>query len=92
MSAGQAQRIALARALARDSALLILDEPTANLDAESAALVADAVRRLPRDRTILLIAHDPELTRGTDRVVALADGELTAHEAVNSTPVTEGPA
>lgn len=73
LSAGQAQRIALARALARNAALLILDEPTANLDAENAALVADAVRRLPRDRTILLIAHDHELARGMDRIITMGD-------------------
>lgn len=89
LSAGQSQRLALARALARDTPLLILDEPTANLDAESAAVVADAVRRLPRDRTVLLIAHDREFTRGMDRVVALADGAFTANDAVNATAAPE---
>ena len=78
LSAGQAQRLALARALARDAAVLVLDEPTANLDAESGALVAEAIRRLPRDRTVLLIAHDRGLTRGMDRVVELRDGRLVA--------------
>lgn len=81
LSAGQGQRLALARALVRDAPLLLLDEPTANLDAENAALVAEAVRRLPRDRTILMIAHDAELTRGMDRVVVLGDGAITAHDA-----------
>jgi ABC-type transport system involved in cytochrome bd biosynthesis fused ATPase/permease subunit len=80
LSAGQVQRIALARALARDAAVLVLDEPTANLDPESAALVAEAIRRLPRDRTVLLIAHDRSLTRGMDRTVELRDGRL--HEEV----------
>lgn len=81
LSAGQGQRLALARALVRDAPLLVLDEPTANLDAENAALVAEAVRRLPRDRTIVMIAHDRELTRGMDRVVALDDGAITAPDA-----------
>ncbi len=80
LSAGQAQRLALARALARDAALLVLDEPTANLDPESGALVAEAIRRLPRDRTVLLIAHDRALARGMDRVVELRDGRLVAGE------------
>ena len=84
LSAGQAQRLALARALARDAALLVLDEPTANLDAESGALVAEAIRRLPRDRTVLLIAHDRGLTRGMDRVVELRDGRLVAEEEVGA--------
>lgn len=89
LSAGQAQRIALARALAREAPLLILDEPTANLDDESAAVVAEAVRRLPRDRSVLLIAHDRELARGMDRVVALADGALTAVGAGDATSARE---
>lgn len=88
LSAGQGQRLALARALVRDAPLLLLDEPTANLDAESAALVAEAVRRLPRDRTVVLIAHDRELARGMDRVVELVDGALTSHDNVKA-PDTE---
>ncbi|MBJ7331557.1 MAG: thiol reductant ABC exporter subunit CydD [Solirubrobacteraceae bacterium] len=84
LSAGQTQRLALARALARQAPLLILDEPTANLDPESAAVVADAIRQLPRDRTVLLIAHDRELARGMDRIVEL-DVAVAAAIAVNST-------
>jgi ATP-binding cassette, subfamily C, bacterial CydD len=71
LSAGQLQRIALARAFVRDAPLVILDEPTENLDAESAELVAEAVERLGEGRTVLLIAHRPELVRHADRVVTL---------------------
>jgi thiol reductant ABC exporter CydD subunit len=74
LSAGQARRIALARAFLRDAPLVILDEPTADLDPESAELVGEAVTRLGDDRTVLLIAHRPELVRRADRVVTLADG------------------
>jgi ATP-binding cassette, subfamily C, bacterial CydD len=76
LSAGQRQRIALARAFLRDAPLVILDEPTANLDAESAALVADAIERLREGRTVLLIAHNLELAKRADRVVRLEAGRI----------------
>ena len=76
LSAGQLQRIALARAFVRDAPLVILDEPTANLDPESAELVGAAVERLRQGRTLLLIAHRPELARRADRVVTLASGRI----------------
>jgi ATP-binding cassette subfamily C protein CydD len=78
LSAGQIRRIALARALLRDASLLILDEPTTNLDDESAELVAIALERLPRSATVLLITHDEVLARRLgDRVARLADGSFT---------------
>ena len=63
LSAGQRRRIALARAFLRDAPLVILDEPTADLDPASAELVAAAVERLRAGRTVLLVAHRPELAR-----------------------------
>jgi thiol reductant ABC exporter CydD subunit len=72
LSAGQAQRIALARAFVRDAPLVVLDEPTANLDGRSAALVDEAIGRLLRDRTALLIAHRPALAARADRIVEMA--------------------
>ena len=71
LSAGQRQRIALARAFLRDAPLLLLDEPTSNLDLESEAAVIDAVRRLAASRTVVLVAHRPALTAVADRVIAL---------------------
>jgi thiol reductant ABC exporter CydD subunit len=71
LSAGQRRRIAIARAFLRDAPLVILDEPTADLDPDSAAVVAVAVERLCTERTVLLIAHRPELARLADRVVVL---------------------
>ena len=81
LSAGQLQRIALARAFLRDAPLVILDEPTANLDPESAELIGVAVDRLREGRTVLLIAHRPELARRADRIVTLAAGRTV--EAVS---------
>ena len=79
---GERQRLALARAFLRDAPLAILDEPTANLDPESAELVADAVERLSVGRTVLLIAHAPELAALADHVVELRAGRIV-------TPVAE---
>jgi thiol reductant ABC exporter CydD subunit len=78
LSAGERRRIGLARAFLRDAPLVILDEPTADLDEGSAAIVGDAVERLRSGRTVLLIAHRPELAARADRIVALRDGELFA--------------
>ena len=81
LSAGQAQRIALARAFVRDAPLLVLDEPTAHLDGVTAAAVAEAVRRLAAGRTTVLIAHDPVLAGRADRVVTLKAGRVRCDPA-----------
>ncbi|WP_055546040.1 thiol reductant ABC exporter subunit CydD [Streptomyces sp. NBRC 110028] len=71
LSAGQRQRIALARAFLADRPVLLLDEPTANLDGATEAAVVDAVRRLAEGRTVLLVVHRPALLPLADRVIAL---------------------
>jgi thiol reductant ABC exporter CydD subunit len=72
LSAGQAQRIALARAFLRDASLVVLDEPTAHLDADTAAAVGVAIERLAAGRTTLLIAHDPRIAARAQRIITLA--------------------
>jgi thiol reductant ABC exporter CydD subunit len=72
LSPGQRRRIGLARAFLRDAPFIILDEPTADLDAASVAFVAAAVERLRAGRTTLVIAHRAELVGRADRVVRLA--------------------
>jgi ABC-type multidrug transport system fused ATPase/permease subunit len=78
LSAGEVRRIALARALLRDARLVILDEPTADLDPAAAALVADAVGQLLGGRTVLLITHRAHLARSADRIVHLDGGVALA--------------
>jgi ATP-binding cassette subfamily C protein CydCD len=78
LSAGERQRIALARAFLRDAPLLLLDEPTANLDGRTEREVLEAVRRLARGRTVVLVAHRPALLALADRVVSLAPVEVAA--------------
>jgi ATP-binding cassette, subfamily C, bacterial CydD len=77
LSPGERRRIGLARSFLRDAPLVILDEPTADLDPDSVAIVSEAVSRLGSGRTMLLIAHRAELVRHADRVVRLAYGAAT---------------
>ncbi|MEJ8649387.1 thiol reductant ABC exporter subunit CydD [Streptomyces sp. MS1.AVA.3] len=73
LSAGQRQRLALARAFLADRPILLLDEPTANLDGATEEAVVAAVRRLAVGRTVLLVVHRPALLAVADRVVRLPD-------------------
>ncbi|WP_371588097.1 thiol reductant ABC exporter subunit CydD [Streptomyces virginiae] len=75
LSAGQRQRLALARAFLADRPVLLLDEPTAALDGETEAGIVDAVRRLSAGRTVLLVVHRPALLAVADRVVEMAAGD-----------------
>ncbi|MER6445832.1 thiol reductant ABC exporter subunit CydD [Streptomyces venezuelae] len=75
LSAGQRQRLALARAFLADRPVLLLDEPTAALDGETEAAIVDAVRRLSAGRTVLLVVHRPALLAVADRVVEMAAGD-----------------
>ncbi|MCV7201723.1 ABC transporter [Mycolicibacterium peregrinum] len=76
LSGGQRQRIGIARALIRDSPILILDEPTAALDAESERLVMSALQRLMKDRTVITIAHRLSTIRDADTIVVLEEGRV----------------
>nr|WP_234318058.1 thiol reductant ABC exporter subunit CydD [Streptomyces sp. NRRL S-244] len=98
LSAGQRQRLALARAFLADRPVLLLDEPTAALDGETEAAVVDAVRRLAVGRTVLLVVHRPALLAVADRVVRVGApgvlpttaGVLPAASAVRPVAFTTG--
>lgn len=77
LSGGQRQRIAIARAFLKDAPLLILDEATAHLDAESEALIEDALRRLMRGRTTLIIAHRLRMAYRADTIVVMDQGRAS---------------
>jgi thiol reductant ABC exporter CydD subunit len=81
LSPGERRRLGLARAFLRDAQLVLLDEPTADLDPTSVELVSSAVGRLQVGRTVLLIAHRPELVEHADNVVRLGDGVAAPERA-----------
>lgn len=76
LSGGELRRLAVARAFLRHATLVVLDEPTAGLDAINERLVGDAVRRLAVGRTVLVISHREETLRQVERVAVMADGRL----------------
>ena len=92
LSGGQAQRIALARALVRNPQILILDECTSGLDPESSRLVERAVRGLVQEggRTTLIITHKENMIRVADRVIVLKNGEIVEGERSRSFVHFEG--
>lgn len=76
LSGGQRQRVAIARAILKDPAILVLDEATSSLDAESEALVQEALDKLMKDRTTIIIAHRLATIRKVDRIYVLKEGEI----------------
>ena len=76
ISRGQAQRVALARAFLKDAPILLLDEPTAGLDAENESLVMEALNRLSRGRTVLMLTHRLTNIKHADRILVLENGRV----------------
>jgi ATP-binding cassette subfamily C protein CydD len=76
LSGGQAQRIALARAFLKDAPLLVLDEPTSNLDPELENLLQDSFQKLVRGRMVLVIAHRLNTIYRADKVLVLSKGKI----------------
>ncbi|MGZ9222025.1 MAG: ABC transporter ATP-binding protein [Anaerolineales bacterium] len=76
LSGGQRQRIAIARAFIRDTPILILDEPSTGLDAESTDLVLQALRNLMKGKTTIIISHELNLIRNADKIIVIKEGQI----------------
>ena len=81
LSGGQRQRIAIARAVVRNSPILVLDEPTAALDPQSEHLVIEALQRLMKGRTVIMIAHRLNTLVGADKIIVLRNGAVAEEGA-----------
>jgi ABC-type multidrug transport system fused ATPase/permease subunit len=89
LSGGQRQRIGIARAVIRDSPIMILDEPTAALDTESERLVIEGLERLMKGRTVVMIAHRLSTLRDADKIIVLKEG-VVAEEGTNDELIARG--
>jgi ATP-binding cassette subfamily B protein/subfamily B ATP-binding cassette protein MsbA len=79
LSGGERQRLSIARALARDATIVLLDEPSSALDAQTESLLLTSLEHLTRSRTTFLIAHRPSTLRLADRIIVLETGRLVDH-------------
>jgi putative ABC transport system ATP-binding protein len=82
--------VAIARAIAKNPAIVLADEPTGNLDSRNSELVLEMFRELNREfgQTIILVTHNPELTAYTDRVIEMLDGKIVADGVPTARRVT----
>jgi putative ABC transport system ATP-binding protein len=83
ISGGEQQKVAIARALINDPALLLTDEPTGNLDSKSGEKIVALLKELnERGVTIILVTHDEKIARQTNRIVSLYDGKIVKDEVL----------
>jgi ABC-type multidrug transport system fused ATPase/permease subunit len=91
LSEGEKQRLTIARAILRDSPILILDEPTSALDPETEGLVMEALDRLQAGRTTFVIAHRLSTVRTADLIVVIKDGRLVEQGSLAELLARKGP-
>lgn len=82
ISGGQAQRIAIARAIAKDASVVLLDEPTSALDGETTEALLQALERLTEGKTVIHVTHREETIQAYDRILVLKEGKLFEKESL----------
>jgi putative ABC transport system ATP-binding protein len=83
LSAGEQQRVAIARALANDPPVILADEPTANLDKKTSAIIRDLFEKLKKsDKTIIIATHDEYLISLADKIITFDDGKIVDEEVI----------
>jgi putative ABC transport system ATP-binding protein len=92
MSGGQQQRVACARALANDPAIVLADEPTANLDRATGEQIIELLREINRDRnvTIITATHDHKMLAASDRIAWVRDGRIERIQSRDEIEISEG--
>ena len=90
LSGGQQQRVAVARAVVADPALILADEPTANLDSKASSDLLDVMERLNRDHgtTFVFSTHDPRVMERSRRLITLVDGQIESDERCSRSPIS----
>lgn len=76
LSGGERQRISIARAFLKDAPIILLDEATASLDVENESAIQEALSRLIKNKTVLIIAHRMRTVSGADKIIVLKDGKV----------------
>ncbi|MCR5272272.1 MAG: ABC transporter ATP-binding protein, partial [Lachnospiraceae bacterium] len=84
------QRISIARAIMKDSPIIILDEATANVDPENEAMLTEAIEALTKDKTIIMIAHRLKTVRNADKIIVVSDGKISQSGTHNELISQEG--
>jgi len=85
LSGGEKQRVAVARALANDPAIVLADEPTGNLDTKNTEVMMEFMKQLNAEfgKTVVVITHNPEVARRAEKLIAIRDGQIEREEVLN---------
>ena len=76
ISGGEAQRVAIARAIVNNPKVILADEPTGNLDSKNGQIVMELLKEISKDRMVIMVTHNPEYTKYSDKVITISDGKI----------------